>query len=164
MINETLMDTYTEAIPHTAISGYVVVPLTFSPFEQDSSISSNSTISNFQFNETSKKISFDVTGSDGTSGFANITFPKALLSGTLTVFLNGSQLVEGTDYTLTSTDTHHIIYLTYSHSSHEVEVVGTEAIPEMPTILILTLFMLGAGIVLIAINKRDIVNSSRVTI
>lgn len=131
-MNETWLNTFSDPIVHTVVDGYVVIPVTFSALGQDIQVSSNSTITDFQFSEASKKIGFNVSGSDGTKGFANITFPKALLSGDLAVYLDQVPLTNGVGYTMTSDATQFTFSLTYSHSMHKIEIVGagTPAAPE----------------------------------
>ena len=56
----------------------------------DVQVVSNSTVSDFQFNGTA--ILFNVSGTNGTTGFCNVCIPTALLNGTLSVFVNGTQV------------------------------------------------------------------------
>jgi hypothetical protein len=53
---------------------------------------SNSTVADLTFNQTMKRIRFNVTGNNGTESFCNITIPIELLSGDFTVFMNDLQL------------------------------------------------------------------------
>lgn len=94
---------------------------------------SNSTISDSQFNGTA--LLFDVTGENGTTGFCRISFPTALINGTLTVFVNGTEV----PYTLLpeSNSTESYLYFTYSHSTEQVTIM-----PEFPSLSILSLFMI----------------------
>lgn len=153
LLNETWLNTFSGSIAHIVTSGYVVIPMSFSAFGQEILVSSNSTITNFQFSSTSKKISFSVSGSTGTKGFANITFPRSLLSGDLTVYLNGTPLVRDVNYTLVANATHYGVNLNYLHSTHQVEIIGTEAIPEFPDMAILMIGMLAIAAVLIILKK-----------
>ena len=93
----------------------------------------NSTISDFQFNGTA--ISFNVTGENGTTGFCRITIPTAVINGTLTVFVNGTE----TPFTLLpeSDSAQSCIYFTYHHSTQEVTIT-----PEFPSFLILSLLLI----------------------
>lgn len=100
---------------------------------------SNSSISEFQFDSAAKTVSFNVTGQTGTGGFCDIAVPKDLVWGTITLYKDGLLLSEGTDYTRTDNSTHYILHIAYSHSTHTIEITGTYAIPEFPTILILPL-------------------------
>jgi parallel beta-helix repeat protein len=92
---------------------------------------SNSTISDFQYNGT--KMSFNVSGENGTIGFCRIVIPTALMNETYKVFVNGTEV----SYTLlpASNSTHSYLYFTYNHSTKEVIII-----PEFPTLTILPLF------------------------
>jgi len=94
---------------------------------------SNSTIYAFQFNGTA--LLFNVNGENGTTGFCRISFPKALFNGTLTVFVNGTEV----PYTLLpeSNSTESCLCFTYSHSAEQVTIV-----PELPTFIVLPFFMI----------------------
>jgi parallel beta-helix repeat protein len=83
----------------------------------------NSSISDFQFNETA--ISFNVSGEEGTTGFCRICIPTALME-TYKVFVNGTEV----PHTLLpcSNSTHSYLYFTYNHSTQEVVIM-----PEFPT-------------------------------
>ncbi len=58
----------------------------FAPYSKEVIVSSNSTVQEFSFNDTLKRISFNVTGADGTTGFCKITFPNDLLWGTISLY------------------------------------------------------------------------------
>ena len=119
-------------------------------------IYSNSSISEFEFNTTSKKLSFNVTGSAGTSGFCNITIPENLLWGDFSLFINGFPLVEGVNYTKTYNGTHYTFYVTYTHSEHIIEITGTEVIPEFPSAIILPLFMILTTMLAAVFEKKKV--------
>jgi len=115
-------------------------------------ISSNSTVSNFTFNQSQKMISFNVKGATNARGYCNVTIPKALLKGEpWTVRLNG------TDWTFTTTqnETYSFLYFTYTHSStYEVTIQGTWAIPEFPSTTILLTFVLNTLTAIILLRKK----------
>lgn len=117
-------------------------------------IYSNSSMSEFQFNATDKKLSFNVTGPTGTRGFCNVTIPANLLWGDFFLFINGIPLVEGVNYTRTYNGTHYIFYITYAHSEHTIEVIGTEVIPEISSALILPVLATLAILVVILTKKK----------
>jgi hypothetical protein len=85
------------------------------------SVVSNSTVSELTFNSTGIVLSFTVSGSPGTTGYANITVAKALIRNIteLVIYIDGRQ----TNYTMTSTDFSWELYLTYHHSTHRVIAV-----------------------------------------
>jgi len=115
---------------------------------------SNSTISNFQFTKEDKKLLFNVTGPTGKRGYCNISIPEELLWGEFSIFLGGSLLVKDVDYTQTYNGTHYTFYISYSHSTHTIKIVGTEVIPEFPSFLILPLFMIATLLTAIIYSKH----------
>jgi len=112
----------------------------------------NSTISNFNFNETQKEISFNVTGPMGKAGYCNVTVPKDLLRGEpWTIRLNGTDWT--TSCSITENGTHTFIYIPYTCSTNTIQIKGTWVIPEFPYILILPLFMVFSIIAAILSKK-----------
>jgi parallel beta-helix repeat protein len=110
----------------------------------DVQVVSNYTVSDFQFNGTA--IMFNVSGANGTTGFCNVCIPTSLLNGTLTVYVNGTQL----QYSLLPTSNSSISYLyfTYGHSTEQVIIL-----PEFLDSLIMAMFM-SATLSAIAIHKK----------
>jgi parallel beta-helix repeat protein len=110
----------------------------------DVQVVSNSTVSDFQFNGTATL--FNVSGVNGTTGFCNVQVPTALLNGTLTVFVNGTQV----KYSLlpSSNSSVSYLYFTYGHSTEQVTILL-----EFPEPLILAMFML-ATLLAISIHKK----------
>lgn len=97
-------------------------------------ITSNSNVSNVELKEETKTLSFTVEGEDGTTGAAEVRIPKAMLSGEMTVLIDG-QLVtaESNDVILKSqTQTDATFEINYHHSEHTVDVAGTTVAPEFP--------------------------------
>jgi parallel beta-helix repeat protein len=105
----------------------------------------NSTISDFQFNGTA--ILFNVTGESGATGFCRIGIPTALINGTLTVFVNWTDV----PYTLLpeSNSTQSYLYFTYGHSTQQITIM-----PEFPGSLILAIFML-ATLLAVEIHRKS---------
>ena len=105
----------------------------------------NSTISDFQFNGT--VISFNASGENGTSGFCRICVPTTLMNDTYKVFVNGTEI----PHTLLpcSNSTHNYLYFTYSHSTQEVIII-----PEFPSLLILSLFMMATLLAVIVYKRK----------
>jgi len=110
----------------------------------DVQVVSNSTVSDFQYNGTA--ILFNVSGLNGTIGFCNVCVPTALLNGTLSVFVNGTQV----QYSLLpiSNSSVSYLYFTYGHSTEQVIIM-----PEFPDSLILAILML-ATLSAIVIHKK----------
>jgi hypothetical protein len=117
-------------------------------------IYSNSSISAFQFNTTRKQISFNTTGPSGTKGFCDVTIPDDLLWGEFLLFIDGSLLAEGVNYTRSHSGSHYFFNITYSHSTHTVEIIATEAIPEFPSIVISLLTMIVTLLAIIAYKRK----------
>jgi parallel beta-helix repeat protein len=104
---------------------------------------SNSTVSDFQFNGTA--ILFNVSGVNGTAGFCNVRVPTSLLNGTITVFVNGTQV----QYSLLPSSNSSIsnLYFTYGHSTEQVTIL-----PEFPESLIVAMFL--AMLSAVAVHKK----------
>jgi parallel beta-helix repeat protein len=117
-------------------------------------ICSNSSISAFQFNATSKKLCFNVTGPAETNGFCNVSIPQNLLWGDFSLLINGFPLVEGVNYTKTYNDTHYTFYITYTHSKHIIEIMGTAAIPEFPSAIIPPLLMVLSMVAVVFARRK----------
>jgi parallel beta-helix repeat protein len=121
---------------------------TFSDFSVaqgiDVQVVSNSTVSDFEYNGTA--LLFNVTGVNGTMGFCNVCVPTSLLNGTLTVFVNGTQV----QYSLLpiSNSSVSYLYFTYGHSTEQVIIL-----PEFPEPLIMAMLML-ATLLTITIHKK----------
>jgi hypothetical protein len=100
------------------------------------SVVSNSTISALTYNSTANILSFSAIGPNGTKGYAKVFISKNLLTNIndLQVFVDGNL----TDYTYTSTQKSWTIKISYTHSTHEIQVV----IPEYSSIAIVLLFIL----------------------
>jgi hypothetical protein len=100
---------------------------------------SNSTISALVFAKENKKLLFNVTGTTGTTGFCNITIPNQLLGGPYSSSLDGQPL----SATITlDNGTHTGLGFNYVHSAHRIEIIGTTAIPEFPSTMLLPLLAL----------------------
>ena len=85
-----------------------------------------------------------MSGDTGNIGYVNVTIPKALLN--IDIEQPPYQwlvLIDKNPTTpkITTNTTHTFIHLTYIHSQHKIEIVGNEAAPEIPTIIMLPLFI-----------------------
>jgi len=110
----------------------------------------NSTVSDFYFSENDRLVSFNVTGSDATGGFCRVGIPKDLLyspdPGDWVIRVNGTVV----PFRVQEFKTYAFIYFTYSHSIQNVQIFGTEVIPEFLvwTSILLTLIVLTVAIVI----------------
>jgi hypothetical protein len=110
-------------------SAAVTVDFAITTFDQKVfSVTSNSTISQFSFNTTSRELSFGVSGQSGTTGYVYVNIPKSMLSGAsgLAVYLDGNQ----TSYTYQSQVDSWLLHFTYHHSSHVITInLGSQVAP-----------------------------------
>jgi predicted secreted protein with PEFG-CTERM motif len=123
----------------------------------DVQVASNSTsVTNLNFDEQNKKLSFTVQGDAGTKGVTEITIPKSLLSGDLTVMIDGQAMAQSDVVETASTDTETTLELNYHHSTHQIDIVGTNAIPEFGTFASVVLVISVLTIVLLSSRIRHI--------
>lgn len=118
-------------------------------------IATNSTnVNNFNFDEQNKKISFTVQGDTGTKGVLDIDIPKSLLNGNLTATMDG-QVMSQNDVIETDDQDHTTLELNYHHSTHQIDIIGTNAVPEFPVSTIaMTVAILGSVSVLFVFGNR----------
>ncbi len=113
---------------------------------------SNANVTVFDFNQSRKAISFNVAGETGAIGYVNVTIPKALLDLNLEqppyqwlVFIDKNPATPE----IATNATHTFIYLAYAYSRHEIEIMGNEVVPEIPTSLVLPLFIVATSLAII---------------
>ena len=122
------------------------------------SILSNSTVSDFYFHYALKKISFYINGTAGTTGVCNVTIPSELMSGEFTIYEDGTQLIKNTHYAETFNGTHYLFTIKYEHSTHLIEIIAPDDIPEFPSWTILPL-CIATILFTIVFRKRTISQS-----
>ena len=137
-----LVNAITSAALQSSIEFAVAEPVDYSITAENQefnvSIATNSGISDVQLNQEEKKISFFAEGNTGTTGVTEITIPKSLLSGDMTVLIDQNIAVEDDVLLKSDTAAATTLEINYKHSIHRVEVAGTNVVPEFPfTILIL---------------------------
>jgi parallel beta-helix repeat protein len=117
-------------------------------------VSSNSTISGFKFNQPQMRISFNLTGPSGTTGYCNVTIPKSLVSDNpWTITIDGQPPI---DIIATSNDTHSFLYFTYMHgSTRNIIIQGTHVVPEFPSFMILPLFMVFTMLAVVFLQRKN---------
>jgi len=127
--------------------------------------SSNFSISVFNFDLSSKQISFRTMGLSFAFSFpffCNVTFPNDLLWGNLTVLVDGNATVEPIRE---DNGTHTSLYFTYElQGAKNVQVTGTEAVPEFPSLIILSLFMIVTLLVSIVYRRKRLVRAATQTL
>jgi hypothetical protein len=102
---------------------------------------SNSTLSEFSFNQTSKEVRFNVEGLPGTTGLCNVTIPNSLMYGTFSVFMDDVLLVKDVDYLESYNGTHYLFQIFYNHSIHTISIISSEVIQEFTSWIILTILL-----------------------
>ena len=123
----------------------------------DVKLASNSNVDNLKFDEQAKKLSFTVSGETGTKGTTDITIPKSLLSGNISVMIDGQTMSQADVIETNDTQDDTTLEINYHHSTHTIEIVGTNAVPEFPTI---TLVMAAAvGLLVIFASRQNILKS-----
>jgi parallel beta-helix repeat protein len=119
------------------------------------SVESNSTVTGLTFDTNNQKLSFSVSGPNGTTGYAKVTIAKALV-------LNITMLQVSLDdveysYSAVSLDDSWLLTFTYNHSIHQVNVyLDKSIIPEFPTFPVLLLFMATVLLLTCAAARRKI--------
>ena len=83
-------------------------------------VASNSTITEFAFNSTTRQLSFQATGPTGTKGYVQITLAKSLIPdlSELKVFVDEKQVT----FSSQAVDDYYVLALAYSHSTHNIRV------------------------------------------
>jgi len=82
---------------------------------------SNSTVTDLNFNQTLKVMSFMVEGPTDTRGASSVVFSKELLNGTLAVKVDSTAVY----YTISENATHNFLHFTYQHSTKNVKILLT---------------------------------------
>ncbi|HMK32610.1 MAG TPA: MG2 domain-containing protein [Nitrosopumilaceae archaeon] len=121
----------------------------------DVTIASNSQVSNLQFNEQAKNLTFIVSGETGTKGVTDIIIPKSLLSGDMNVMIDGHMISQNDVIETADTQDGTTLEINYNHSTHTIEVTGTNAVPEFPT-SIMTMFVAISMFVIFVSSRRHI--------
>ena len=90
---------------------------------------SNSTITNLNYDQTLKAITYDATGPDNTKGACIITIPQKIMNTTLIALSDNTPLKTFISElnTLPENGTHHFLYYSYSHSTNKIKIFQTIA-------------------------------------
>lgn len=98
--------------------------------EVEVEFSSSSTISDVNIDEESKTLSFTVEGEDGTEGMTEIGI-GSVLEGPYTVAIDG-EVTENFEVATDEVTGETTLTISYTHSTHDVTVSGTNVVPEFP--------------------------------
>jgi hypothetical protein len=118
-----------------------VVNLALTPCSEGTvfSVTSNSTISAFAFNSTSKELSFTASGPSGTTGHVSVYIPKSLITdiSALNVYLDENAITYNTE----SQGDSWVISFSYTHSEHKIVIALSAAskVGEIPTDIIIAI-------------------------
>ena len=151
-IIETITSAALRSSVQFAVSELVDYPVNAEDQDFTVDIATNSEVDNFEFNQQEKKIAFVVDGEDGSAGFTEVTIPKRLLSGEMTVFVDENVVTTNDVIVKSNTETEMTLEINYHHSIHQIEIVGTNVVPEFPfvAIVIAVTMAMAAGISLMA--------------
>ncbi len=119
-------------------------------------IASNSTVSNVQFKQSEKMVTFKAEGETGTRGVTQVTVPKAMLSGEMVVMIDGKAVAsDSNDVIVTSDTSTEMTYeINYHHSEHDVSVTGTNVVPEFPLATLVMAGAVGSIVAVLAIARK----------
>jgi hypothetical protein len=92
-------------------------------------IVSNSAISNCQFDSSTKCIQFTAQGINYTTGYCNVSIPKALMQAPFTV-TSGARPVTAT---LTENSSHYQLYFTHTRTASTIQITATVTPPTTAT-------------------------------
>jgi hypothetical protein len=119
-------------------------------------IASNSALSDFQFRQQEKKISFLVEGDAGTTGVTEISIPKKLLSGDMSVFVDQNLVTKENVLLKSDTEAQSTFEINYHHSIHRAEIAGTNVVPEFPIAMLAMAASIGSVIAMLVIMRARV--------
>lgn len=123
----------------------------------DVQVASNSTsVTNLNFDGQNKKLSFTVQGDAGTKGVTEITIPKSLLNGDLIVMIDGQAMAQSDVVETANTDAETTLEINYHHSTHQIDIVGTNAVPEFGTLASVALVVSVLALVILSSQIKRI--------
>jgi len=114
---------------------------------------SNSTIEDFEYSQDNSTIRMYVSNmtANQTFGFCRVCIPHTLMNVSNISVIIDDEAVEVLHFnnTIYDNDTHRWIYFAYEHSTHEIVII-----PELPSFLILPLFMIATALAVIVYRKK----------
>ena len=119
----------------------------------------SATVSDLSFNSQGRRLSFSEEGPENTSGYTKVYIAKSLIEdiSDLKVVFDGKQ----TEYTASLTDDSWLLYFTYQHSTHQVEIdLGELSISPFNQIPLEVIVMFGGvlvGVVALLIARAILV-------
>ena len=118
--NYLVKATVTATSMYNGASKTVALALTPDAEQNVFTLNSNSTITQFAFNSTSKELSFNASGPSGSTGYVSLYIPQTLISdiSTLKTYVDGNQV----PFKATNQGDAWLITFRYSHSQHKITV------------------------------------------
>lgn len=126
----------------------------------------NSTLASFNFTQSEKQISFNVTGPSGAVVLCNVTIPKILLnasSGNWAIFLEDANITSNISVGENATHTSVYFTFTFPPSTRSIRIIGTDVIPEFPNSLLFLIFTFITLITIFLAKKKNQTDHSRIS-
>jgi hypothetical protein len=118
---------------------------------------SNSSISDFSFNQGASTLSFNVTGTSGTMGFCRVAIPKTLMSCAdledWVVTVNGTQVLPP-NLNITTDANYTYVHFSYHQSTEAVQIQSSGVVPEFQPLMLLPLFIMITLLTATVSNRR----------
>jgi len=138
-----------------------IVNLALTPYSEQNvfSVTSNSTITEFAFNSTSKELSFTASGPSDTTGYVTVYIPKSLISdiSDLEVYVDETLIT----YNSESQEDSWVKSFSYSHSEHKVIIdlsaassKGDETPTDFIIYIIIIAVVIAAAVAVIALKRK----------
>jgi hypothetical protein len=113
-------------------------------------IKSNSSDHGLRFNEFRNEISFEIYGRTGTTGFCNVLVPKAVISSSYAVSIDGIPI----PFILSESETDILLHFEYEHSYHEIKIYSEQTKPTISWVHILPFGLLFIVILSLRVNHK----------
>jgi hypothetical protein len=99
-----------------------IVNLAITPYSEQTlfSVASNSTITDFAFNSTSKELTFTASGPSGSTGYVRVYIPKSLINDISGLKIRVDENI--VTYTSESQEDSWAIFFSYFHSTHKIVI------------------------------------------
>jgi len=132
-------------------------PITYETHEFNVTTVSNSSVSQVLFNQPGKKISFNVTGPDGTTGFCNVTMPRTMMDcanlDNWTIFIESDLITD--NCTMNRDADYTYISIPYTHSTQLIQIISTVVVAEFHSAMILIIFLM-ASLIAFLLSKKQL--------
>jgi hypothetical protein len=135
------------------------VNLALTPCSEETvfSVTSNSTISEFAFNSTSKELSFTVSGPSNSKGYVNVYIPKSLINDVsdLKIYVDENLVTYSSESQLDSW----LVSFEYSHSAHKViiKLIAASSNPDETPLDNIIYVVIAAAAIAVAVVAAGIV-------